>query len=345
METKYWNVEETHIDKNDTHIIEAAELLKRQEVVAFPTETVYGLGADATNEQAVQRIFSAKGRPADNPLIVHLANKHQIQEVVEDIPAVAHQLIDHFLPGPLTLILKSNGACAGNVTAGLSTVAIRIPDHPVAKAVLEACDLPLAAPSANRSGKPSPTTAQHVYDDLQERIAGILDGGPTGVGVESTVLDCSGDIPVILRPGGVTKQDLEAVIGEVAVDGALQNEQEKPKSPGMKYTHYAPEAPLWLIEGDVDFFRDQIQTLKQAGNKVGVIASTELAPSLSADWVETCGSRQDLRQVAEQLYNALRAFHPEEMDVILCETFPKEGVGEAIMNRLTKAATQKVTQT
>ncbi|MYL54608.1 threonylcarbamoyl-AMP synthase [Pontibacillus yanchengensis] len=343
-ETKFWNVDEHHMDHSNEYILEAASLLKKQEVVAFPTETVYGLGADATSETAVERIFAAKGRPADNSLIVHLANKEQIKEVVEEIPDLAHPLIERFLPGPLTLIFKSNGSCARNVTAGLPTVAVRIPDHPVAKALLEACGLPLAAPSANRSGRPSPTSAQHVYKDLYGRVAGIVDGGATGVGLESTVLDCTGEVPVILRPGGVTKQDLEAVIGDVEVDSALDNDQSQPKSPGMKYTHYAPEAPLWLIEGNLSFFQHQIDEQQRNGKRVGVIASEEHASSLSADQVQTCGSMQDLRQVAEQLYHSLRVFDPEKIDVILCETFPKEGMGEAVMNRLSKAATQKISQ-
>jgi len=341
FETKYWNMH-GHVDH--ASLQEAAELLQQEEVVAFPTETVYGLGADATSEKAVQKIFAAKGRPADNPLIVHMAKKEQIHEVVQHIPEVAHKLIDRFLPGPLTLILKSNGRCAQNVTAGLSTVAVRIPDHPVASSILDECGLPLAAPSANLSGKPSPTRAEHVYNDLNGRIAGIIDGGPTGVGVESTVLDCSGEKPVILRPGGVTKQDLEEVIGEVDVDPALSNQGSKPKSPGMKYTHYAPDAPMWLIEGDLEFFQSQIEQLKQSGKQVGAIVSNEHASELEGAVVHTCGSKKNLREVAVQLYHALRSFDQEDVDVILCESFPEEGVGQAVMNRLKKAATQKISQ-
>lgn len=343
IETKYWEVNPSSIKIED--IKEAAELLRKGEVVAFPTETVYGLGADATSDKAVQKIFAAKGRPADNPLIVHLANKEQIKEVVTEIPEMAHALIDQFLPGPLTLIFNSNGSCAYNVTAGLSSVAVRIPDHPVAKTILEACNVPLAAPSANLSGKPSPTSAEHVYKDLNGRISGIVDGGPTGVGVESTVLDCTGERPVILRPGGITKQDLEAVIGEVDVDPALSNESSKPKSPGMKYTHYAPDSPLWLVDGDLDFFQTQINQLKADGKRVGVIVSEETSASLQGAEIFTCGSKYDLKEVAVKLYESLRSFDSKEVDVILCETFSEDGVGQAVMNRLRKAASQQITQT
>nr|WP_231572051.1 L-threonylcarbamoyladenylate synthase [Pontibacillus halophilus] len=342
-QTSYWQIDPTHIDQS--FVQEAAALLQQQQVVAFPTETVYGLGADATNEEAVQAIFDAKGRPSDNPLIVHVGNKEQVYEVVESIPPMAHALIDAYAPGPLTLIMKSNGVSAPNVTAGLSTVAVRIPDHPVAKALLETANLPLAAPSANRSGRPSPTTAQHVYEDLEGRIAGIVDGGATGIGVESTVVDCTGDKPIILRPGGITKEQIEAVAGPVGNDESSLNADDQPRSPGMKYTHYAPEAPLWLVEGDVPFFKAQIAVLQQNGKKVGVMASEELAPEVEqADFVHVYGSRASLNEVAVGLYNALRSFNTKDVDVILSEVFPEEGMGVAVMNRLRKAASETIVQ-
>lgn len=341
METLMWkklnNPTESH-----SSIIEAARLLNHQQVVAFPTETVYGLGADATDESAVQHIFEAKGRPSDNPLIVHVANEGQVKELVSEIPAIAKKLMDEFWPGPLTLVLKSNGEAASNVTAGLSTLGIRMPDHPLALALLRATGKPLAAPSANRSGKPSPTTAQHVYQDLNGRIAGILDGGPTGVGLESTVLDCTTEIPVILRPGGITKEDLEEILPQVMVDPALADEQHQPKSPGMKYTHYAPEAPLWLIDGEDEFFQHQLNRLLEEGQRVGVIASDQLAEKLDYEFLIRCGSRNNLNQVAERLYGALREYKKADIDVILCESFPETGVGAAIMNRLNKAAVKKI---
>ncbi|WP_255688456.1 L-threonylcarbamoyladenylate synthase [Pontibacillus sp. HN14] len=343
-ETKFWTIDPQHINDYDQQIHEAAECLKENQAVAFPTETVYGLGANALNDEAVQHIFAAKGRPADNPLIVHVADKMHIEDVVTHIPDIAHKLIDAFMPGPLTLILESNGACASNVTAGLSSVGVRIPDHPVARALLQACRLPLAAPSANRSGRPSPTSADHVYKDLNGRVAGIVDGGQTGVGVESTVVDCTGDRPVILRPGGITKEDLESVVGPTDFDAALLNQKEKPKSPGMKYTHYAPEAPLWLVEGDLEFLQSQIDQLRENDKRVGVIISEEHVDQIEADEVQVCGSREQLSEVAVHLYSALRAFSTDTIDVILCESFPEYGMGYAVMNRLKKASTSVITQ-
>lgn len=342
-ETKRWKIAVPPMAEDEA-LREAASLLRQGEVIAFPTETVYGLGADATSKQAVDKIFTAKGRPADNPLIVHLADKQKIGEFTTDIPDTAHKLIEALMPGPLTVILKSSGRIAENVTAGLDTVAVRIPDHPVARALLQACGLPLAAPSANQSGKPSPTKSDHVYDDLNGRIAGILDGGETGVGLESTVVDCSGEVPVILRPGGATREQIQAVIGNVMMDPALAEDGGKPKSPGMKYTHYAPASPLWLIEGDVSFLQRQIDACKRNGQKVGVMASEETAKQLEAENLLSLGTKERPEEAAARLYDTLRAFKQSDVDVILCETFLAEGVGEAIMNRLEKAAVKKVSQ-
>ncbi|MBB6453937.1 L-threonylcarbamoyladenylate synthase [Salirhabdus euzebyi] len=340
MQTKYWNVNELHIDENYPAIKEAAEVLKNKEAVAFPTETVYGLGADATSEEAVDKIFQAKGRPADNPLIVHIGDVTQVKELTTEIPEVAKKLMDKFFPGALTVILESNGACAHNVTAGLSTVGIRMPDHPVAIALLKACNLPVAAPSANRSGRPSPTTAKHVKDDLEGRIFGILDGGPTGIGLESTVVDCTGEIPVILRPGGVTKEELEEIVGTILVDPALLDKEEKPKSPGMKYTHYAPNAPLWVINGDPKKIEQQIKSLQHEGKKVGVMGSEECIHELKGVITKSYGSKNDVKDIARRIYDVLRSFNEEDVDIILAEAVPKNGVGVAVMNRLEKAASK-----
>lgn len=343
MQTKLW-IPHDPSNSRDASIQEAAQALNNQQVVAFPTETVYGLGADATNVQAVSGIFEAKGRPSDNPLIVHVASLEQVDRLVKHIPDVAYPLMKAFWPGPLTIIMESNGAAASNVTAGLSTVGIRMPDHPLALALLEATGKPLAAPSANRSGRPSPTKADHVKQDLEGRIAGILDGGTTGVGVESTVLDCTSDTPVILRPGGVTKEQLEEVLPYVAVDPALAGgEEDKPKAPGMKYTHYAPESPLWLVKGEDAFFIEQLEQLKGEGKRVGVIASHELADQLGHSPVIRCGSRENLSEVAVQLYDTLREFKRSDVDIILTESFSEKGVGAAVMNRLKKAAVHVVT--
>jgi L-threonylcarbamoyladenylate synthase len=335
METKHWTVSEQSFDKQA--MSEAAALLKQGEAVAFPTETVYGLGADATNEQAVRKIFEAKGRPSDNPLIVHVANTNQLEDLVEEVPDVAYKLLEAFSPGPLTLILKSKGTVAPNVSAGLDSIGIRIPSHPVGLRLLEEAAIPIAAPSANISGRPSPTKAEHVVHDLDGRIAGIMDGGPTGIGLESTVLDCTEAVPVILRPGGVTAEAIQKVIGTVMIDPGLAGEQkEKPKAPGMKYTHYAPEAPLYLVKENM---QQQADKLTEAGEKVGIIATEELAATLDSAQIQVCGTNKDLATVAEHLYDALRHFKKSDVSVILCESFPKQDVGAAIMNRLEKAAT------
>ncbi|GAB3789364.1 L-threonylcarbamoyladenylate synthase [Virgibacillus kimchii] len=339
METKFWNIKKDNISMEKS-IEEAAELLLNGETVAFPTETVYGLGADATNPSAVSKIFEAKGRPQDNPLIAHVATKEQLIGLVTTRPAYVDKLIEHFTPGPLTLILPHNGKCAENVTAGLSTVAIRIPDHPVANRLLKACNIPLAAPSANASGKPSPTTAAHVQADLDGKIAGILDAGATGVGLESTVVDCTGDVPVILRPGGVTGEQLEKVLGGVLLDPGLHSVHGKPISPGMKYKHYAPDMDLWLVDGKAEQIQEIINREKSNDKKVGVMATSGTAKELHADQVFDLGARPE--EIAASLYEALRAFKEGETDLILCEALPEKGIGQAIMNRLKKAATKHI---
>lgn len=345
MLTKKWTVDNADPMKmNYPQLKEAAALLQQEEVVAFPTETVYGLGANALSDQAVLKIFEAKGRPGDNPLIVHITKKEQLTDLVDNLPEVAEKLMQAFWPGPLTLVLKSREVVSKYVTAGLDTLAVRMPDHPVALALMEVAGLPLAAPSANLSGKPSPTTAAHVDEDLDGKIAGIVDGGPTGVGLESTVVDCTMEIPVILRPGGVTKEQLEAVIGQVEVDPALTSQDQAPKSPGMKYTHYAPVAPVFLVEGGLDFLKETVLTAQKDGKNVGLLVTEETKAELgeAGDVMLTCGTRSDLSTVATHLYDALRAFNSTDVDIIFSETFPKTGVGAAIMNRLDKAAGHKV---
>jgi L-threonylcarbamoyladenylate synthase len=341
---KHWIVE-SDVDTNKSYpqIVDSSFFLQQNEVVAFPTETVYGLGANASSDEAVEKIFKAKGRPSDNPLIVHIAKREQLIELVEEIPKNAEQLMEAYWPGPLTIIFKrKKGVLSEKVTAGLETVAIRMPDHPVALAIISAAGLPIAAPSANRSGKPSPTTAQHVIDDLEGRIVGVVDGGETGVGVESTVVDCSGEVPVILRPGGVTKEQLEEVVGDVKIDAALQTGEGAPKSPGMKYTHYAPNAPVYLVEGTPHDIQKLIDEKKSEGLKVGVLTTAEGKDLYDAALVLACGERENLSTVAHVLYDTLRAFNSSDVDIILSEMFPLEGVGLAIMNRLQKAAGHRV---
>ncbi|WP_050616604.1 L-threonylcarbamoyladenylate synthase [Bacillus testis] len=336
MKTIVWKIDPAI--EHAPQIKAAAELLKGNETVAFPTETVYGLGANATNDQAVQKIFAAKGRPSDNPLIVHIAKVQQLEDLVEEVPEHARKLMEAFWPGPLTIILKKKGRLSDSATAGLDSVGIRMPDHPIALALIAAADLPIAAPSANLSGKPSPTTAGHVANDLTGRISGIVDGGETGVGLESTVVDCTRAVPVILRPGGVTREELMAVVGEVREDVALHNPEEAPKAPGMKYTHYAPDAPFILMDGSVRFIQAAIDQSKSEGKKTGVLTTEENKDAYTADTVISCGSRKDLATVAAGIYDALRTFDESGTDVIYGEVFPYEGIGDAIMNRLMKAA-------
>ncbi|WAA12188.1 L-threonylcarbamoyladenylate synthase [Fervidibacillus halotolerans] len=340
METKIWEVDKS-VDNLPTfpQIMEAARWLQKNEVVAFPTETVYGLGANAKSDEAVTKIFEAKGRPSDNPLIIHISDQREVEQYVEEIPEVATKLMHSFWPGPLTIILrKKEGILSDRATAGLSTVAMRMPDHPIALALIRASGLPLAAPSANISGKPSPTKFQHVLNDMNGKIAGIIDGGNTGVGVESTVIDCTGSTPMILRPGGITKEEIEKVIGTVSTDPALHSKDERPKSPGMKYTHYAPKAPVILVDGSISFMQQMIDRYHSEGKKVGVLTTEEHSDLFHADVLITCGKRTDLSTVANHLYESLRAFDDTEVDIILSETFPTRGIGEAIMNRLKKSA-------
>lgn len=328
--------------ENTRKIEEAAALLRDNEVVAFPTETVYGLGANAKSDEAVKKIFEAKGRPSDNPLIVHISNAGQLEELVEHVPDKARMLMDAFWPGPLTLVFPKKEVLSKTATAGLDTVAIRMPDHPLALALIEAADLPIAAPSANLSGKPSPTTAQHVDKDLNGRIRCIVDGGETGVGVESTVVDCTEEIPVILRPGGVTKEVIESIIGPVGEDPALHNAADIPKSPGMKYTHYAPDAPFVLVDGDKELIQQLVNEKRRNGLRAGVLTTEENKDFFAADVVVVCGQRQELETVAANLYDALRAFDDEKVDCIYGEMFPTDGIGSAIMNRLLKASGHSV---
>ncbi|EEM93375.1 L-threonylcarbamoyladenylate synthase [Bacillus thuringiensis] len=339
MHTNMWVVDNVvERKKYYPQLQEAAKLLRENEAVAFPTETVYGLGANAMDDEAIAKIFEAKGRPSDNPLIVHIGTKSQLDGIVKEIPPVAEKLMAHFWPGPLTIILPRKEGISERVTAGLNTVGVRMPDHPVALALIEEANVPVAAPSANRSGRPSPTLASHVYEDLNGKIAGIVDGGATGVGVESTVIDCTSPVPTILRPGGITKEQLEAVIGTVSLDPALKDEKEKPKSPGMKYTHYAPKAPLSIVEGSREFIQQLVDGKKEEGFKVGVLTTEEYQHVYNADVILSCGVRSDLASVATKLYDVLRTFDASEVDVIFSESFSNEGIGNAIMNRLTKAA-------
>ncbi|WP_205407192.1 L-threonylcarbamoyladenylate synthase [Sporosarcina sp. PTS2304] len=320
---------------------QAVDILKSGGVVAFPTETVYGLGAVATDEKAVQRIFEAKGRPADNPLIVHIGRKQDVAQYVADVPKVAEVLMEEFWPGPLTLVMeKKPGVIAETVTAGMHTVAIRMPDHPVALQLLQKLKLPLAAPSANRSGKPSPTEAEHVYHDLMGKIPLILDGGATGIGVESTVLDVTVTPPVILRPGGISKEQIEELIGTVHVATKPEDEIQTPRAPGMKYTHYAPDAPLFVIEPNLAVIEHALDHIHQQKKRAAIIGPDELYTE-KADWYFSTGSIDSQESLATNLYRAIRQCDTTDADMILAIETDLSGIGAAVMNRLEKASDGK----
>ncbi|MEG0259901.1 MAG: L-threonylcarbamoyladenylate synthase [Lysinibacillus sp.] len=318
---------------------QAVDMLNAGELVAFPTETVYGLGAVATNDVAVKKIFEAKGRPSDNPLIVHIGDMEEVHQYIAEIPEFAKKCMALFWPGPLTLVMHAKpNVLAKSVTAGLTTVGIRMPDHPVALNLLQQLKQPLAAPSANRSGKPSPTEAIHVEDDLQGRIPYILDGGATGIGFESTVLDVTHNPPVILRPGGVTKEMLEQAIGPVLQPSNTEQSMEStPKAPGMKYTHYAPNAPVFLIECDEIKVHKALTMLQEGGHNVALLAPVDFA-HLPTDSFFSIGEAGAKEEMGAMLYHALRACDKTEATIILATATSIEGVGAAIMNRLEKAA-------
>ena len=331
-------------EENKAIIEKAGDILKNGGLVAFPTETVYGLGADALNEMAAHKIYEAKGRPSDNPLIVHITNMKDLEKVAEVIPEAAYTVAEKYWPGPLTMIFDKTDLVPYGTTGGLETVAVRMPNEPVARAVIDAGGGFIAAPSANTSGRPSPTTAQHVEEDLTGRIDMIIDGGAVPIGVESTILDITVTPPMILRPGAITKEMLEELIGEVSVDRALISSESKepPKAPGMKYRHYAPEAELSIVEGPMELVIEGINRMARErsaqGYRVGVIGTEETVARYRADSVKSVGTRTDESTIASHLYGILREFDNEKVDYIYSESFATGGIGSAIMNRLLKAA-------
>jgi L-threonylcarbamoyladenylate synthase len=324
----------------------AARIIRKGGLVAFPTETVYGLGADALNPDAVLALFEAKKRPLDNPPIVHVANSSEVSTLVQEVPEKAELLMKKFWPGPLTLVFKRSSIVPDVTVAGLDTVAIRMPKHKVALALIKQSCLPIAAPSANLAGKPSPTTAKHVYEDLNGRIDAIIDGGSTNIGVESTVLDLTVDPPMILRPGGASFESLKKVLGNVKLHPFVQAEEEVPlekiRSPGMKHKHYAPKAKVILVEGSVSAIIAKVKELTEfyrlKGSKVGILATDETQTAYKADVVASMGSRFNLDVVARNLFRLLREVDAENVDIIVAEGVSSEGLGLAIMNRLRKAS-------
>ena len=337
-------------DRSGDHYRSRQHLKRRR----FPTETVYGLGGNALDEQAAEKIYAAKGRPSDNPLIVHIAEFEALNKIAAEIPEEAKMLADAFWPGPLTMIFQKTDLVPMGTTGGLNTVAVRMPDHPVALALIRAAGGYIAAPSANTSGRPSPTCAAHVQEDLDGRIEMILDGGPVGIGLESTIVDLSEGVPTILRPGYINQQMLEEVIGKTEIDRAILSDDSgiKPKAPGMKYRHYAPKGDLTIIEGAQDAVKEAIcEKSRQAtadGHRVGIIATDETMEAYrqnsNAASIKSVGSRLDEAAVGRSLYRILREFDDENLDILFSESFAESGFGQAIMNRLLKAAGHHVEQ-
>ena len=342
METKVEKIEKTQMNMD---IINAAgQILKQGGLVAFPTETVYGLGANALDEEAARKTYAAKGRPSDNPLIVHIASLEDLYPITKKVPEKAVALAEKFWPGPLTMIFEKSELVPHGTTGGLETVAVRMPDNEVALALIRAGGGYVSGPSANKSGRPSPTMARHVLDDLEGRIDMILDGGPVHIGVESTIVDMTVEPPMILRPGAVTKEMLEETVGEVTVDHTILTADAKtpPKAPGMKYRHYAPRAEMTVEEGPLEKVVDKIGELAAAreneGHRVGIIATQETMGRYDHENVKCIGTREDESTVAANLYAILREFDDDGTEYIYSEAFASDGIGSAVMNRLLKAA-------
>lgn len=330
----------------DKELDKACQILKEGGLVAFPTETVYGLGGDALSPEAAHKIYAAKGRPSDNPLIVHIADMQGLYDVAENISAKASALAEAFWPGPLTMIFQKKEKVPMSTTGGLQTVAVRMPSHPVAAALIQRSGVYIAAPSANTSGRPSPTKAEHVVEDLSGKIDMIIDGGQVGIGLESTIVDMTGEVPVILRPGYITKKMMEEVIGEVTVDPAVLAVEPKKnivaKAPGMKYRHYAPKGQMTIVEGASDQVIQRINALvkeKEAEHKkVAVIATEESKEAYQCQEVYSIGSRRSEGSIAAGLYDILRQMDHVGAEYIFAEGFSEDSMGQAIMNRMLKAA-------
>ncbi|MEE0672664.1 MAG: L-threonylcarbamoyladenylate synthase [Enterocloster sp.] len=362
METKKIKINDTK-NINDEELKEAAQILRDGGLVAFPTETVYGLGGNALDEKAAGKIYAAKGRPSDNPLIAHVSCAAEVTPLVKYIPEAGRKLMDAFWPGPLTIIFPKSDIVPYGTTGGLDTVAVRMPVDPVANRLIALAGVPVAAPSANTSGRPSPTTADHVWQDLNGKIEMIIDGGPVGIGVESTIVDVSGDVPAVLRPGAITMEMLKDVLGEVTIDPAILGpmaEGVRPKAPGMKYKHYAPKADLTLVEPAnvadarktgkaVAMTQEQVEQMVKtvwklakekldAGYKVGIICTDESRSHYPQGEVRSIGARKSQESVAHNLYALLREFDDLKVDYIFSESFTQDHLGQAIMNRLSKAA-------
>ena len=346
METKIVRMTEGHID--GALISEAGDIIRAGGLVAFPTETVYGLGGDALNPMSSRKIYAAKGRPSDNPLIVHIADMSALSPIVCRIPEQAYRLAERFWPGPLTMIMNKSDRVPYETTGGLDTVAVRMPVHPVARELIRAAGGYVAAPSANRSGRPSPTIAKYVAEDLAGRVEMIIDGGDVKIGLESTIVDLTADRPVILRPGYITRQKLEEVLMDVEEDVTLLKDDpgQAPKAPGMKYRHYAPQGDLTIVRGPEDkvvaYINGQCRLYQKENKKTGVICTDATSGKYCADVCRNAGCREDEETIARELFRILREFDDECVEIIYAEAFDDSGLGRAIMNRLFKAAGHKM---
>lgn len=347
MNTKFYEIDVNNIDVE--RLQEAGDLIAAGELVAFPTETVYGLGGDALHPEAAKKIYAAKGRPSDNPLIVHIAEVSDLDRVAKVVPEQAKKLADAFWPGPLTMVVWKNENVPYATTGGLDTVAVRMPNHPVALELIRRSGKLIAAPSANTSGRPSPTEGSHVMEDLDGRIAMVLDSGLVGIGIESTIIDLTEDVPMVLRPGYITPEMLSEVLGEeVIIDPGIiaADDTTKPKAPGMKYKHYAPKADMVIVDGEKENVVAEITrgilSAKEKGLKAAVIATEETKSLYEADVVLSIGTREEEDSIARHMYKILRDCDKLDVDVIYSESFKTPRIGQAIMNRLLKAAGHQV---
>ena len=342
MDTKVVTVDK---EKPDLQVMRmAGEILRKGGLVAFPTETVYGLGGDGLNAGSSKKIYAAKGRPSDNPLIIHIADLESLEKIVKSVPPKARLLAEKFWPGPLTMIFSKSSRVPYETTGGLESVAVRMPSHPVALAIIREGGGYIAAPSANTSGRPSPTRAEHVCEDLTGKIDMIVDGGAVGIGLESTIVDFTEEVPVILRPGYINQEMIQEVIGPVRMDRGLLITEEKvrPKAPGMKYRHYAPKAQLTIVQGNSSqvtaYINAQCEKAVREGKKPGVIAADETVSAYRGAVVKGIGARNDEEEIARNLFAVLREFDEEDTDILFSEAFDTPRMGQAIMNRLLKAA-------
>ncbi len=349
MNTELYKIDEHNIDAAAKEILaRAGSIIREGGLVAFPTETVYGLGGDALNPESSRKIYAAKGRPSDNPLIVHVATMEDVEAIVKEVPKAAYKLAEAFWPGPLTMIMNKNDRVPHETTGGLDTVAIRMPNNEIALELIRQSGGYIAAPSANTSGRPSPTLARYCEEDLSGKIEMIIDGGQVGIGLESTIVDLTSEEPMILRPGYITQDMLKEILGSVTIDRTIidASSTQKPKAPGMKYRHYAPKGSLTIVQGSqsavVDYINQKAKEAMAEGKRVGIIGTDATRDYYSADVIKSVGNREEEATIAHELFKVLREFDDENIDIMFSESFDESGIGQAIMNRLLKAAGHNV---